>query len=109
MTKTSREQFWQNALFELSETVEELKGRNAPELFRLVDSPVSKEIRRDSFAATIMAWARVHEGGKLGVLVEVRQKRLGGIIDSVAADGFFRGEDGSTEAMTEENLWDYGY
>ena len=67
-----------------------------------------REIREGRFTATISAWSKAHQG-KIAVLVEAREKRYGGLWDSVSADGFFVDSNGSVEAMPETELWDHGY
>ena len=86
-----------------------LKKRSGSELRQLIDFPEEREIQEGGFTARLTSWAREHESGKLGVIVELRQVRFGGIMHSVGVDGFFLALDGNIEPMKEEDLWGYGY
>jgi hypothetical protein len=106
---SSRDQLQQRAQTEISQRLAALREREAVDLARLVESPEESEIRQDSLVASMTAWARQHPSGKLGVIVEAREARLGGMMHSVSADGFYVHPDGSIEPMKEEDLWDHGY
>ena len=87
----------------------EFKTRGAAELRQLIDSPRETELCEEQLKVGITAWAREHTSGKLGVVVEAREARFGGMMHSVSADGFYFHSDGTIEAMKEEDLWDHGY
>jgi hypothetical protein len=106
---SSREQLWQRAQQQVAETLAALQARSAVELRRLIASPEQSELSDEGPSIGITTWAREHPSGKLGVIVEAREVRLGGIVHSVSGDGFFVYPDGTMERMTEEDLWDHGY
>ena len=111
MSKRSdqRVQLWQRTQKEIAAMLTSLRARSEADLRELIESPEESEVRQDGFTAAITAWARQHPSNKLGVVVEAREARFGGMMHSVSADGFYVHPDGSIEPMKEEDLWDHGY
>ena len=106
---TVRDQLWKRAQQEIAATLATLKTRTAAELRQLIASPQESEVREGRLIAAITAWAREDSAGRLGVVVEARQARWGGLFHSVFAEGFYIHSDATLEPMKEEDLWDHGY
>jgi hypothetical protein len=100
---------WVRADQQIASQVAALRARSAADLHRLLEAPLTVEVREGRFVAALTAHAHREASGTLTVIVEARESRWGGFAHTVSADGFFLRPDGAIVPMKEEDLWSHGY
>lgn len=104
----SHKLLWHEITAMVERQLRDLEPSAVDELSGLIHKPRSWKTTVGGKTIYFTIWAEQETDGRLGVMVEGRQKGVLGI-SRVTSNGFYKTSDGAVVPFEERDLWSHGY